>query len=245
MFPIRDHNPSGRTPYVTYALIMANIAVFLGYWNTLASDHDLAVFFYVWGLVPERVLAGQGLPTLITHMFLHGGWLHLAGNMLFLWIFGDNLEDELGHGRFALFYLACGFGAAALQVAADPVSGAPMVGASGAIAGVLGGYLLLFPRARIDVLFIFVIFFRIFAIPAWVVLGIWFALQLFNGTMGPADGVAYLAHVGGFVGGVVLTLPTLLRRGGAGFWARTEGHPPHPPAQYKLSKSSIPMVRRR
>jgi membrane associated rhomboid family serine protease len=120
-----------------------------------------------------------------------------------------------------------------------------MVGASGAIAGVLGGYLLLFPRARIDVLFIFVIFFRIFAIPAWVVLGVWFALQLFNGAVGPADGVAYLAHVGGFIGGVVLTVPALLRRGGRAFWARTQGHPPHPPAQYKLSKSSIPQVRKR
>jgi membrane associated rhomboid family serine protease len=245
MFPIRDHNPSGRTPYVTYALIMANIAVFLGYWNTLASDHDLAVFFYVWGLVPERVLAGQGLPTLITHMFLHGGWLHLAGNMLFLWIFGDNLEDELGHGRFALFYLACGFGAAALQVAADPVSGAPMVGASGAIAGVLGGYLLLFPRARIDVLFIFVIFFRVFSIAAWVVLGVWFGLQLWSSASGATDGVAYLAHVGGFVAGVVLTLPALMRRGGRGYWAQNAGAPPHPETRYKITPTAIPRVPKR
>ncbi len=245
MFPIRDHNPSGRPPLVTYTLIVINVGVFLAYWLTIPDENRLGWFFYTWGLVADRTVVGAAPQTLITHMFLHGGWMHLAGNMLFLWIFGDNLEDEMGHARFALFYLAAGLAAAGLQIAADTAAEVPMVGASGAIAGVLGGYLLLFPRARVDVLFIFVIFFRIFAIPAWVVLGIWFALQLFNGTMGPADGVAYLAHVGGFVGGVVLTLPTLLRRGGAGFWARTEGHPPHPPAQYKLSKSSIPMVRRR
>lgn len=245
MFPIRDHNPSGRTPYVTYALIAINVGVFLGYWLTITDQNQLGWFFYNWGLVADRTMAGGAPQTLITHMFLHGGWMHLAGNMLFLWIFGDNLEDEMGHYRFALFYIAAGLAAAALQIAADPAADVPMVGASGAIAGVLGGYLLLFPRARVDVLFIFVIFFRIFAIPAWVVLGVWFALQLFNGTLGPADGVAYLAHVGGFIGGVVLTLPALLRRGGRAFWARTEGHPPHPPAEYKLSKSSIPMVRRR
>ena len=245
MFPIRDHNPSGRTPYVTYALILINVGVFLAYWLTLTDENQLGLFFYTWGLVPDRTMAGVSLPTLISHMFLHGGWMHLAGNMLFLWIFGDNLEDEMGHLGFALFYAASGLAAAGLQIAADPASGVPMVGASGAIAGVLGGYLLLFPRARVDVLFIFVIFFRIFAIPAWIVLGVWFGLQLVNGAVNPGDGVAYLAHVGGFVGGAVLTLPALLRRGGRAFWARTQGHPQHPPAEYKLSKSSIPMVRRR
>ncbi len=245
MFPIRDHNPSGRVPFVTYALILTNIGVFLAYWLTITDQNQLGWFFYTWGLVADRTMAGGAPQTLITHMFLHGGWLHLAGNMLFLWIFGDNLEEEMGHYRFALFYLAAGLAAAALQIAADPAADVPMVGASGAIAGVLGGYLLLFPRARVDVLFIFVIFFRIFAIPAWVVLGVWFALQLFNGAVGPADGVAYLAHVGGFIGGVVLAVPVLLRRGGRAFWTRTQGHPPHPAAEYKLSKSRIPPVRKR
>jgi membrane associated rhomboid family serine protease len=247
MFPIRDHNPSGRTPFVTYALIAMNIAVFLGYWLTVTDDYQLAVFFNRWGLVPVAVMQGYQAETVVTSMFLHGGWMHLAGNMLFLWIFGDNLEDEMGHGRFALFYLAAGLAAAFLQTAADLRSQIPMVGASGAIAGVMGGYLLLFPRAKVDVLFIFVVFFRIFAIPAWIVLGVWIGVQLFNGAMTPTDagGVAYLAHVGGFAGGMLLTVPLWLRLGGFTFWRRTEGHPPHPDAEYKLSQSSVPRVPRR
>lgn len=247
MFPIRDHNPSGRTPFVTYALIAVNIAVFLGYWLTLPDDYALDPFFRRWGLVAGYVTQGAQIDTLVTHMFLHGGWMHLAGNMLFLWIFGDNMEDEMGHFGFAVFCLCAGLAAAALQIAADPASPVPMVGASGAIAGVMGGYLLLFPRAKVDVLFIFIIFFRIFAIPAWIVLGIWFGLQLFNGAMTPTDGggVAYLAHVGGFAGGLVFTVPVWLRRGGFGFWSRTHGQPPHPDATYPLGKSSIPRVPRR
>jgi membrane associated rhomboid family serine protease len=244
MFPIRDHNPSGRTPYVTYGLIAANIAIFLGYWLTISSEQALGQFFYDWGLVPAKIMAGQGYSGLITHMFLHGGWMHIAGNMLFLWIFGDNLEDEMGHVRFALFYLACGLGAAVLQIAGDPTTSDPMVGASGAIAGVLGGYLLLFPRARVDVLFIFVIFFKIFSISAWIVLGIWFAVQLFNGVQATADGVAYLAHVGGFIVGLVLTIPALIKRGGPAYWAQNAGRPPHPGTEYKVSPTNIPRVRR-
>ncbi len=244
MFPIRDHNPSGRRPYVTFALIAANVAVFLGYWLTLQSESQLNQFFYDWGLVPANLTSGGGVPTLFTSMFLHGGWMHLAGNMLFLWIFGDNLEDEMGHGGFLLFYILSGIAAALAQVMADPASPIPMVGASGAIAGVMGGYLLLFPKARVDVLFIFVIIFRIFPISAWIVLGVWFALQLFSGVSIPGDqgGVAYWAHAGGFLGGLILTLPAFLRRGGQGFWQRTEGHPPHPAAEYKLARSSIPRV---
>ena len=245
MFPIRDHNPSGRVPYVTYALLAANIGVFLVYWLGLQSEYALAEFFYTWGLVPGRLMQGQGYAGLLTHMFLHGGWMHLAGNMLFLWIFGDNLEDALGHLRYLLFYLACGLAAAALQVAGDPHFDGPLIGASGAIAGVLGGYLVLFPRARIDVLFIFIIFFRVFSIPAWIVLGIWFVIQSFNGYAETADGVAYLAHVGGFIAGAILGLPLLLRRGGAAFWAQNKGKPPHPAAEYPLSPSRIPRVPRR
>ncbi len=245
MFPIRDHNPSGRRPLVTYALIVTNIAVFLAYFPGAGSEQALGWFFYTWGLVPEAVMSGQNPVTVITHMFLHGGWMHLAGNMLFLWIFGDNMEDEMGHLRFLLFYLGCGLAAAALQIAADPGSAAPMVGASGAIAGVLGGYLLLFPRARIDVLFIFVIFFRVFSISAWIVLGVWFGLQLLNSASGAEDGVAYLAHVGGFVAGVVLTLPALIKRGGRGYWVQNAGAPPHPETRYKITPTAIPRVPKR
>lgn len=247
MFPIRDHNPSGRMPYVTFALIAANALVFLGYWLTLQSESQLNQFFTDWGLVPANLMRGGGLQTLFTSMFLHAGWMHIAGNMLFLWIFGDNLEDEMGHGGFLLFYLLSGLAAAFAQVAAAPSSPIPMVGASGAIAGVMGGYLLLFPKARVDVLFIFIIIFRIFPIPAWIVLGVWFGIQLFSGVAVPGDqgGVAYWAHAGGFAAGLVLALPALMRRGGKGFWSRTEGHPPHPAAEYKLVKSSIPRVMRR
>lgn len=246
MFPIRDHNPSGRTPYVTFGLIALNSLVFLGYWTAL-PEAQIDRFFQNWGLVPAVLTQGQGGINILTSMFLHAGWLHILGNMLFLWIFGDNLEDEMGHGGFLLFYLLSGLAAAAAQVAMDPGSPIPMVGASGAIAGVMGGYLLLFPKARVDVLFVFVIFFRIFSIPAWVVLGVWFGLQLFSGLSLPGDmgGVAYWAHAGGFAGGVILGLPTFLRRGGRSYWARTEGHPPHAPAEYPLSRSSIPRVPRR
>jgi len=242
MFPIRDHNLSGRVPYVTYALLAVNIAVFVLYWLTLPSENALAEFYYTWGLVPARLMQGQGYSGLLTHMFLHGGWMHLAGNMLFLWIFGDNLEDQIGHLRYLIFYLACGIAAALLQVAGDPTFGGPLIGASGAIAGVLGGYLVLFPRARVDVLFIFIIFFRVFSIPAWIVLGIWFAIQSFNGFSATQDGVAYLAHVGGFIAGAVLMLPMLIRRG---YWAQSNGKPPHPPAEYQLSPSRIPRIPKR
>lgn len=187
MFPIRDHNPSGRTPFVTFALIAVNVAVFLAYWLGLPGEAQIGRFFMQWGLVPARIGYGEGYETFVTSMFLHGGWMHLLGNMLFLYIFGDNLEDEMGHFRFLVFYLMSGLAAAGLQFAAEPASMIPMVGASGAIAGVMGGYLLLFPRAKVDVLFIFIVFFRVFPIPAWIMLGLWFGFQVANGAMAPAD----------------------------------------------------------
>ena len=247
MFPIRDHNPSGRTPYVTYALIAANIAIFLAYWYGLQSKYAINGFFYTWGLVPQFVMSGENLPTLITHMFLHGGWMHLAGNMLFLWIFGDNLEDLLGHAKFLMFYVLAGLAAAALQIAVDPASQAPMVGASGAIAGVLGGYLLMFPRARVDVVIILIIIFKVFPIPAWIVLGLWFGAQLFSGFSTPSEdgGIAYFAHIGGFIAGLALCLPLWRRLGGTAFWQQTAGHPAHPAAEYTIGKSRIPSVVRR
>lgn len=241
MFPIRDHNPSQQTPWVTYVLIAANVAMFLLTLPMVAGGEWLWVRL---ALYPLAVTHGELLWGVFSHMFLHAGLLHLGGNMLFLWIFGDNLEEQLGHLGFLAFYLIAGLAAAAAQVATEPLSAIPMVGASGAIAGVMGGYLLLFPRARVDILAIFIIFFKIFTLPAWIVLGLWLAIQIFGGTTTPGDqgGVAYWAHAGGFVAGVVLALPRFLRLGGPGFWARTHGHPPHPEAVYTPSR--VPRVER-
>ncbi|MBB94087.1 MAG: rhomboid family intramembrane serine protease [Rhodobacteraceae bacterium] len=247
MFPIRDHNPSGRTPYVTYGLILANVAIFFLYSGMLPSEAALNRFFMTWAIVPAEVSQGRGWITLVTSMFLHGGLMHLGGNMLFLWIFGDNLEDEMGHMRYLGFYLASGVGAGLIHVLAAPGSAIPTVGASGAIAGVMGGYLLLFPRARVDILVILVIFFKIFPVPAWLMLGLWFVFQFFGGIGADPDagGVAYWAHAGGFVIGFVLCLPLLWRLGGVAFWMRTHGSPPHPQATYRVSKTRIPKVPRR
>jgi len=244
MFPIRDHNPSTRTPFVTYALMAANILIFISYWTLLQDDRALLQFYGNWALVPGWVSEGHNLRSYVTATFLHGGWMHLGGNMLFLWIFGDNLEEEMGHIGFLIFYLACGVLANVAHVWTDPSSLVPLVGASGSIAGIMGGYLLLFPKAKVDVLFIFIVFFKIWPIPAWIMLGVWFALQLTSGVGSDASvgGVAYWAHVGGFVIGLALTLPVWLRRGGPSYWNRTHGHPDHPPSQY--ASSSIPKIRR-
>ena len=249
MFPIRDHNPSDRTPFVTYALIALNVAIFLLYYPALAADgRALGAFYATWGLVPVDLFAAGEFHTLITSQFLHGGWMHIAGNMLFLWIFGDNLEDLLGHLGFLLFYLASGVAAAMGQYMADPVSSVPMVGASGAIAGVMGAYLLLFPRARIDILVIIVIIFKIFTVPAWVMLGLWFGLQIFSGIGADAagGGVAYWAHAGGFVAGAAFIFPVWMRLGGPNYWRQTHGHPPHEEAEYiRTTNSRIPRVQRK
>lgn len=247
MIPLRDHNPSGRVPYVTYALIAANTLVFLSYWPLLSDPRAAAAFFGQWAMIPVLVTQqGDWMPVL-TSMFLHGGLLHLAGNMLFLWIFGDNMEDEMGHVGFLAFYLACGIAAALMQVMAAPYSRVPMVGASGAIAGVMGGYILLFPRARVDILIILIVFVQIITIPAWLMLALWFIFQLIGGVgMDAASGgVAYWAHTGGFVAGAALTLPVFLRRGGARFWQRTHGLPPHPVADNRYGRTNVPRVRRR
>ncbi|WP_127115113.1 rhomboid family intramembrane serine protease [Shimia sediminis] len=247
MFPIRDHNPSGRTPYVVYALMALNVVVFLSYMPMLDESYRLRSFFEDWALIPYEFTQGSGQLGLVTSMFLHGGLMHLAGNMLFLWIFGDNLEDTLGHVGFLIFYLLCGLAAGGAQVLADPWSDVPMVGASGAIAGIMGGYLVLFPRARVDVIMIFIIFFKILPLPAWIMLGLWFGLQLFMGVLIDTDGggVAYWAHAGGFIAGMLLILPTFLKRGGRGYWQETAGSPPHPEAHYEQTGSVIPIVRRR
>ena len=238
MLPLRDHNPSERKPVVTWVLIAINIGVFLSYYPSIGEQSRLLMAFYSdWALVPARVSQGDQTHTLLTSMFLHGGWMHLAGNMLFLYIFGDNMEDQMGHVGYLFFYLSAGVAAAFAQMIADPASSVPMVGASGAIAGVMGGYLLLFPCARVDLLLILFVFFKVITIPAWLMLGLWFGLQLVSGAALDATGggVAYWAHAGGFIAGVVLTLPVWLRRGGPEFWGATHGLPPHNETRYAHS----------
>lgn len=247
MFPYRDHNPSRRTPYVTWALIALNVIVFVSNYGLMSDNFKLASFYSEYAMIPVLVSSDGAYQSILTSMFIHAGFMHILGNMLFLWIFGDNLEDGFGHIGFLVFYLLCGFGAAYAHVLSDPNSRVPVVGASGAIAGVMGGYLLLFPKARVDVLIIILVFFKRVALPAWVMLGVWFALQLFNGltTDTTGGGVAYWAHAGGFVIGLALTFPYFLKRGGNAFWQQTEGHPPHPPTKVAERMSSVPSVIRR
>jgi len=213
MIPLRDDNPIRSRPIVTVALIVLCTLVFL--WQLSLSANGQQQAAYLFGLIPAVLfgnaqLEGQWIPagaTIVTSMFLHGGWLHLIGNMLYLWIFGDNIEDRLGRGRFVVFYLLCGAVAALGQGVADPRSEVPMIGASGAISGVLGAYLVLYPRAKVLVLLPLLIFVTTVRVPALVVLGIWFAGQLLSSLVaapGSGGGVAFAAHVGGFVAGVVL-----------------------------------------
>ena len=203
MFPIGDDNSSRRTvPLVTYALIALNVLFFF----IELSGGD--AFIMQWAFVPSRFLANPvgDFLTLFTSMFMHAGWVHLGGNMLYLWIFGDNVEDRFGHGKFIAFYLICGLAATFAQLAFSLGSNVPNLGASGAIAGVLGAYLMMFPRGRVKVL----MGRGIIPMPALIVIGLWFVLQLFSGfgsIAGTSDtgGVAYMAHVGGFIAGFVLT----------------------------------------
>ena len=232
---------------MTYSILALNIIIFISYAGVL---HDNAAFGAILGdhaLVPREFTAGEEYHTVLTSMFMHGGWMHLIGNMLFLWIFGDNMEDAFGHVGFLLFYLATGVAADLAHIFAEPNSPVPLVGASGAIAGVMGGYLLLYPRAQVDVLFIFIIFFRVFTFSAWIVLMIWFGLQIFNGvgTAAAGGGVAYWAHAGGFIAGVLIALPYWLARGGTAFWDKNDGHPPHPEQTIPDQISRIPVVKRR
>lgn len=247
MFPIRDHNPSIRTPVITYLLIAANVCVYFFAQLPLTSEREVAFLFYEYALIPARISAGENQQAFLTSMFLHGGLAHLGGNMLFLWIFGDNLEDRMGRLGFLIFYLICGLGAGWAQYATEPMSQVPMVGASGAISGVMGGYLLFFPRARVDILILFIFFIRILPVPAWLMLGLWFAMQLVSGIGADPStgGVAYWAHAGGFMLGVALTVPVWIRAGGPAFWGRTEGAPPNPEARYPLVRTNVPQVRRR
>lgn len=203
MFPIGDDDTSRRTvPFVTYGLIALNVLFFFIELN--GGD----AFIQHWAFVPRRFLANAGgdLPTLFTSMFMHGGWLHLFGNMLYLWIFGDNVEDRFGHIKFIIFYLLCGIAATFAQMAFSSASNVPNLGASGAIAGVLGAYILMFPKGRVNVL----MGRGVIPMPALVVIGFWIVLQFVSGigsisNAAQSGGVAYMAHIGGFIAGFVLT----------------------------------------
>ncbi|MFQ5776008.1 MAG: rhomboid family intramembrane serine protease [Kiloniellaceae bacterium] len=217
MFPLHDDNPTTLRPVVTVGLIAACVLVFL--WQISLSPYDAQRAVYAFGMIPAVLFGERALPpevaaipaelSLITAMFLHGGWMHLLGNMLYLWIFGNNVEDAMGHGRFIVFYALSGIAAALAQAAQDPGSTVPMIGASGAIGGVLGGYVLLFPRARVLVLVPIGFFLTTLRVPALLVLGLWFVLQFLYTAMtaGQAGGVAYWAHIGGFVAGMILVVP--------------------------------------
>jgi membrane associated rhomboid family serine protease len=232
MFPVRDENPSHHAPFVTGLLIALNAASW-ALLQGLGSERELAASVCELGLIPGELLGsvppGTRVPlgpdvacvitgdaswyTPLTSMFMHGGWFHLIGNMWFLWVFGDNVEDALGRTRYVLFYLICGLAAAAAQTAVNPASAVPMVGASGAIGGVMGAYAILYPRARIDVLLILGFFVRVVPVPALLMLGYWFVIQLVSGSVSRVEaGVAFWAHVGGFAIGALLALPLARRR---------------------------------
>ncbi|HSR72577.1 MAG TPA: rhomboid family intramembrane serine protease [Kiloniellales bacterium] len=249
MIPIRDDNPTTLTPVVTVSLIVACVLVFLWQVSLPPSLAQRAVYSY--GLIPA-VLVGEAelvaelaaIPasaSLFTSMFMHGGWLHLIGNMLYLWIFGNNIEDSMGHLRFVIFYLLCGLGAATAQVLQDPTSTVPMIGASGAIAGVLGAYLLLFPRAHVVVIIPFGILLYPLRVPSVLVLSVWFVMQFISSaaSAGQAGGVAYWAHIGGFVTGAVLIL--FFRRPGFPLF----GGPRRVPLSGSLRPPQRPFRRRR
>ena len=208
MIPIRDQIPTRRVPFVNYILIAANIFVFVLQWMAGSNEEAL---IYQFALIPAAFTGGISLSNIsdiFTSMFMHAGLAHLGGNMLYLWIFGDNVEDSMGHGRYLLFYLIGGLVASLAHIFTNPASQIPTVGASGAIAAVLGAYLVLYPNSRVLTIIPLGFFLRMTMIPAAIVLGLWFVLQLFSGvlSMGGPDvgGVAFWAHIGGFVAGVIL-----------------------------------------
>lgn len=212
MIPLKDDNPAATVPYVTIGLIAVNLFVF-SYMLFLGPD-DAERIILEYSAVPARMfgLTGEpvtaGLTTSVSSMFLHGNLLHVGGNMLYLWIFGDNVEDVFGHFTFLLFYIVCGLAGAYAHGLANAVSTLPMIGASGAVAGVLGAYVLMFPRAGVWTFFFFVFFWQVIRVPAVIIIGLWILLQVVNGLMdsGVAGGVAWFAHVGGFAAGATFAL---------------------------------------
>ena len=220
MIPLRDVIPSRTTPYITVTIIILNA---LAWFFELSLPRDvLPTFLQVYGVVPGDF----STPTLISSMFLHGSWLHVIGNMWYLWIFGDNIEDRLGHGRFIVFYFVCGIAAALGHIAMDPNSTLPTIGASGAIAGVMGAYFVLYPQSRVLTLVPLIVFWQIIELPAILLLGFWFVMQLFSAgaiavtasTHG-GGGVAFMAHVAGFVTGVIGVFVFRKRKQPDAWWA--------------------------
>lgn len=220
MIPYKDDNPTTHFPIITILLITLNTLVFL---FQMVSNTDSRAIIYSYGVIPHNLLQGDekmGIPVtvnLLTSMFLHGGILHLAGNMLYLWIFGNNIEDQLGIFRFIVFYLLCGVIATYTHALSDPSSTIPMIGASGAISGILGAYLVLFPRARVHTLIFLGFFIQVIRIPAIIVIGFWIVIQFINGLLsrgfyGGSGGVAWFAHIGGFLAGVILIKLFLKKR---------------------------------
>jgi len=214
MFPVHDENPIRIIPYVTYTFMAVCIAAFL--WQFTQTQQVQNAIVYALGVIPAVLFGGMELdpelvwvPTTVTvfsSMFLHGGWMHLIGNMLYLWVFGNNIEASMGHVRFILFYALCGIGAVLAQALPDTSSQIPMIGASGAISGVLGAYMLLYPMARVTVIIPIFIMIQRVKIPAILVLGVWFLMQLYSSftTSSEGGGVAFGAHIGGFIAGMVL-----------------------------------------
>ena len=219
MIPLRDVIPSGSTPYITVTLIVINAVAWL-YELTIPGDL-LPVYLQLYGVVP----ADFSTPTLVSSMFLHGSWSHFIGNMWYLWIFGDNVEDRVGHGRFIAFYLLCGIVAALGHVAMDPSSTLPTIGASGAIAGVMGAYFVLYPQSRVLTLIPLLFYIEIVELPAILLLGFWFVMQLFNAGViavtanSSSGGIAFVAHVAGFVAGLAGVFVFRKRRPTTEWWA--------------------------
>ena len=221
MIPLRDDNPTRHFPWLTVTLIAANLAVFL--YEVSLDPAALQALWSQWAFVPARFLADPFSPfeitTIFSAMFLHAGWVHVIGNMLYLWIFGNNIEDRLGPLRFMLFYLTCGIAAALAQAFATPGAMVPTIGASGAVAGVLAAYLLLYPGASVVTIIPVFVFIQVARVPAFLVIGFWFVLQLGSGLaslgagMADTGGVAWFAHIGGFVAGLLLAaLPAVHAR---------------------------------
>jgi membrane associated rhomboid family serine protease len=225
MFPLRDENPTELVPFITFLLIVLNVGVWL-FVQGAGSGSLFIESLCEYGAIPGEITGaipagtditlgpgaacrtgGLGVGSLLTSMFMHGGWMHLIGNMWFLWVFGNNIEDSMGHVRYAIFYLLTGVLAAAAHILTDPAGAIPTVGASGAISGVMGAYIVLYPRVRVQTLIFLVIYIRVVPLPAWVLLAYWFFLQVVGGSAalggGGGGGVAFWAHVGGFVAGVV------------------------------------------
>ena len=230
MFPLHDDNPTLRSPWVTWGLVAATAFVWVVVQGAGLDPDLLARSVCGLGAIPLEVLGRPGVEAgpcrpeapaagaLVSSMFLHGGWFHLIGNLWFLWIFGNNVEDSMGRLRFVLFYLIVGVAAALAHVAAEPDSALPMVGASGAVSGVMGAYLVLVPRARVKTLLVLIVFFTVVELPAFVYLLYWLALQLFSSAAGASSGVAFWAHIGGFLAGALL-VPFFRRRGPPDRWA--------------------------